>query len=255
MHRVVHAPGGIHDELRRLAHALIVAVGALQDRQADTLDRGDRLPELVVQLAGNAAPLLLDMGLDHLCQFAILLQPLARLAGKLLGRGAVRDRLRGAVEGGAHEPALPAGQARQPRLVVALLHALQSLDHGLQRLEHAPGEPEYRGIDDRQRDRADPQQPAQGVPAVEHRTRGIGLHHQPSVADADLLALRQRRHQAGEPARRVAAALVRGRRRCIHQRARRIVEKHVVGSHAAELVEEASACRAGRIRRRPRRRA
>ena len=171
MHGIVHVAGSVDHQSRRLGHAFITGSGLLLDDQTEAADRGDGLSEFVMQFAGDRAPLLFDVALDHLREFAVFPQAIAGLIGGAPVRHAVRHRLRGAVECGAHQAALAAAQGRQSGTIIPCFHAFESLDDDLQRPQDAPGKPEHRKIDEREGDRADPQQLQQTVPAIQNGAR------------------------------------------------------------------------------------
>ncbi|MFG5411332.1 hypothetical protein ABXN37_28480 [Piscinibacter sakaiensis] len=101
----------------------------------------------------------------------------------------------------------------------------------------APDGPEHQAVDQQQQRRAARGQRHEGVPGVEHRARGVRAHLEPAAGEGEGLHRLRRQHQRGEPVRRVAAGLVRGRRGFVKPRAGVVRQRDLVGAHAAELLQ------------------
>jgi two-component system, NarL family, sensor histidine kinase UhpB len=98
VHRVVEPRRFARDEARRLPRFGILRLDPLRHRQRQAADRGDRLAELVVQLACDRAALLLDMVIDPAGQLAVVGQALLGQRGAALGLDVLAQHADHAVE-------------------------------------------------------------------------------------------------------------------------------------------------------------
>ncbi len=133
VHRLVEPRGLVGDHLGGLRAGGVALAQAGLDRARQRADRGDRLRELVVQLARDGAALGLGVLLQAAGELAALLQRALGLEGAQAGLDLGLDRLGELIDGLADHRRLAPGQRRQARAVVALLEPAQSGDDGRQR--------------------------------------------------------------------------------------------------------------------------
>lgn len=200
VHAVLHVAGHGEDGLRAAVDAGLFGA-ALQDGAGDRAHGGDALAELVVQLARDRAPLLLEPGLDRAREVLIRFQ-----AG--VGRARLVETVGEAVVAARQQRELARGVLRQA-LVEAPAGAM--FERGvdlLQRRERAPdrqagGEPQREQQRARPAERGD-----EVVPGVEHRTRGVGRQYDFQGAGVEPARAEFGRDLRREPGRCIAARLV-----------------------------------------------
>ena len=238
MHRVVE-PGAF------VGHQLCGGCGLDIDRRHPPCQRqrhaahgGDRLAQLVVQLAGDQAPLLLDVLLDATPQLAAVGELQLSVQRAALGRQVVLQLAGHAVEGGADGRSLGARQRRQCHIELAGLHRVECGDDLAKRPQRAADQPEHQGVDQQQQRQRHPGQQAQFVPGIERGTRGVGLHHQLAVREVDRLHRRGGRDQRVEPGWRIAPGLVVRGRRLVEQYALGVEQLDVVGPDTADILQK-----------------
>ena len=129
VHAVVDLVGTFHHQMPRTLNQRITPRRPAHNGQTSAFDGGDLLTQFIVQLACNGTALLLDARLDELCELAVLGQGLGSCARLLPGQRRLLHRLGHGIESVADLPPFTPRQGRQPRVVSALLHALQAVHH------------------------------------------------------------------------------------------------------------------------------
>jgi hypothetical protein len=224
------ASRGHRDDALGLAVHRRQFAGALGDRAGQRAHRSDALGQLVVQFAGDAAALGLELRGHPLGDLALGFEPDVVVDRGDQPVGHAVERARQAGQFGRRED-------RQPGVEAAGAGPVERLHDQRQRAQRADQRPARRDEQQREQRRGPAGHRGQLVPGVDHRARGVGRQHQRQFADRDPALDQIRRDQRGERARCAAPDLVGRPRRAVAQCAAGIDDAQLVGADAAERTD------------------
>ena len=143
-----------------------------------------------------------------------------------------------AVEGRTDRGRLGAGQRRQRHVETPGLQLVQRANDLRERPHRAADQPEHQHVRGGQQAESDQRQVHEVVPGIEHRARRIAAHHQLAAGKVEGLDRWGRRHQRGEPVRRLAPGFIERRRRAVLLAAGFVEQLDVVGAHPSHALQE-----------------